>query len=116
MEIKYRENAERINTEILREWATGKGKNPVSWKTLTTVLHDIRHSALASDIEEVKLVSVETPEEEVQLPLLAHSGGMCMAVLNTLEKNLHATKENFMTFCSCLGMGYCYFGSTLRIL
>ena len=93
MEIKHRENAERINTEILREWATGKGKKPVSWKTLTEVLHDIELDDLASKIEEVKLVSVETPEEEVQLPLLAHSEGMCMAVLNTLEKNLHATKK-----------------------
>ena len=54
IECDYRE-IERINTEILREWATGKGKNPVTWKTLTTVLRDIGLHILASEIEEVKL-------------------------------------------------------------
>ena len=54
LELEYRQNAERINTEILREWATGRGKKPVSWETLTTVLHDIEFGALASEIEEVK--------------------------------------------------------------
>ena len=37
---KHREDAEQINTEIIREWATGRGKKPVTWKTLTIVLHD----------------------------------------------------------------------------
>ena len=55
MEHKYREDAERINTEILREWAMGRGKNPVSWETLTEVLRDIELCTLASEIEEVKL-------------------------------------------------------------
>ena len=56
IEHKHREDAEQINTEILREWATGRGKNPVNWKTLTTVLRDIGLCTLASEIEEVKLV------------------------------------------------------------
>ena len=55
MEHKHREDAERINTEILREWAMGRGKKPVSWETLTQVLRDIELGALASEIEEVKL-------------------------------------------------------------
>ena len=55
LELEYRQNAERINTEILQEWATGRGKKPVSWETLTTVLRDIELDALASEIEEVKL-------------------------------------------------------------
>ena len=55
LELEYRQNAERINTEILREWVTGRGKKPVTWETLTEVLHDIQLSALASEIEEVKL-------------------------------------------------------------
>ena len=42
IEHKHRGDAMQINKEILREWATGKGKKPVSWKTLTEVLHDIR--------------------------------------------------------------------------
>ena len=56
IEHKHREDAVQINTEILREWATGRGKKPVNWKTLTTVLHDIGLHILASEIEEVKLV------------------------------------------------------------
>ena len=45
----------QINTEILREWATGRGKNPVSWETLTEVLRNIGLGALASEIEVMKL-------------------------------------------------------------
>ena len=58
LELEYRQNAKRINTEILREWATGRGKNPVSWETLIMVLRDIEFGALASEIEEVKLKTV----------------------------------------------------------
>ena len=54
IERKHREDAERINTEILREWATGREKKPVTWETLTKVLHDIELNALASEIEAVK--------------------------------------------------------------
>ena len=55
IERDYRE-IERINTEILREWATGRGKNPVSWKTLTEVLRNTGLCALASEIEAVKIL------------------------------------------------------------
>ena len=54
MELKYNQDAERINKEILQEWATGRGKKPVSWQTLTEVLRDIELCALASEIEAVK--------------------------------------------------------------
>ena len=54
IERDYRE-IERINTEILREWVTGRGKKPVTWETLTEVLRDIELGALASKIEDVKL-------------------------------------------------------------
>ena len=57
MEHEHREDAEQINTEILREWATGRGKKPVTWKTLTEVLRDIGLHTLASEVEAVKLVS-----------------------------------------------------------
>ena len=57
MERRHREDAEQINTEILREWATGRGKKPVSWKTLTTVLRAIELGALANEIEEVQTMS-----------------------------------------------------------
>ena len=55
LELEYRQNAERINTEIFREWATGREKKPVTWETLTEVLRDIELGALASEIEAVKL-------------------------------------------------------------
>ena len=55
LEFEYRPSTERINTEILREWVTGKGKKPVTWETLTEVLRDIELGALASEIEAVKL-------------------------------------------------------------
>ena len=48
---------ERINTEILQKWATGRGKKPVTWETLIEVLRDIELGALASEIEAVKLKS-----------------------------------------------------------
>ena len=51
LELEYRQNTERINTEILREWVTGRGKKPVTWKTLTEVLRDIELNVLASEIE-----------------------------------------------------------------
>ena len=45
---------ERINTEIVREWVTERGRKPVTWKTLTEVLHNIQLHALACEIEAVK--------------------------------------------------------------
>ena len=55
MEHKHRGDAEQINMEILEEWVNGRGKQPVSWVTLTEVLRDVELSELASDIEAVKL-------------------------------------------------------------
>ena len=55
LELEYRQNVKRINTEILREWVSGRGKKPVTWETLTEVLRHIELCALASEIEEVKL-------------------------------------------------------------
>ena len=62
IEHKHRGDAEQINTEILREWATGGGKNPVTWETMTKVLHDIELSVLASEIEVIKLKSTISTE------------------------------------------------------
>ena len=55
-------DAEQINKEILEQWITGRGKHPVTWKTLTQVLHDIELSTLAEEIEAVKCHA--NPEEE----------------------------------------------------
>ena len=50
LEHKYQRDAERINTEILREWLNGEGKQPVTWATFIEVLRDIELSSLAKDI------------------------------------------------------------------
>ena len=51
---EYMKDAEEINKEILEQWITGRGKQPVTWKTLTEVLRDIELSTLAGEIEVVK--------------------------------------------------------------
>ena len=48
-------DAEKATINILKEWIAGKGKHPVTWKTLTEVLHDSGLSELAGEIEDVKL-------------------------------------------------------------
>ena len=47
-------DAEEINKEVLEQWTTGRGKHPVTWKTLTEVLYDIELKTLAGEIEAVK--------------------------------------------------------------
>ena len=47
-------DSNEINIEIIEEWVTGKGKHPVTWKTLTEVLRDIELSTLAEEIEAIK--------------------------------------------------------------
>ena len=54
MARKHLNDAEEINTEILQEWLSGRGKQPVTWPTLVKVLHDIELSSLADEIEAVK--------------------------------------------------------------
>jgi hypothetical protein len=48
-------NAADINFEVLRLWLEGKGRQPVTWATLVTVLREIRLEELAKDIEAVKM-------------------------------------------------------------
>ena len=55
MNTKHSGDTEKLNIEILQEWLTGRGKQPVTWKTLTNTLHDAGLAVLASDIEAVKL-------------------------------------------------------------
>ena len=59
MEHKHREDAEKINMEILEEWVNGRGRQPVSWATLTEILRDVELSELASDIKAVKLQTTD---------------------------------------------------------
>ena len=54
MAHKHLRDAERINMEIIQEWLTERGKQPVMWTTLVEVLQDIELTALARDIKAVK--------------------------------------------------------------
>jgi hypothetical protein len=55
IEKEQMKKASDINLEILRLWLKGKGKQPVTWATLVTVLQDIGLDKLAKDIETVKV-------------------------------------------------------------
>ena len=52
--LKHMNDANEINIEIIEEWVAGKGKHPVTWKTLTEVLHDNELTTLAGEIEVTK--------------------------------------------------------------
>ena len=47
-------DAEQINMEVLQQWLAGRGKHPITWKTLTQVLHNIELNTLAGEIKAVK--------------------------------------------------------------
>lgn len=49
-----REDATKINRQVLRKWLEGGGKQPVSWATLATELELCGLSELAKDIRTVK--------------------------------------------------------------
>ena len=62
MARKHHYDAEQINIEILQEWLTGRGKQPVTWATLVEVLRDIELFALACEIE-----AVRCPEDQFEI-------------------------------------------------
>ena len=49
--VNRRGDKEAINLEILQEWVAGRGKHPVTWKTLIDVLRGINMDSLADEIE-----------------------------------------------------------------
>jgi len=63
MAHKHLNDPERINTDILQEWLTGKGKLPVTWATLVEVLNDIELSTLADSISTVHLLDMGSDGE-----------------------------------------------------
>ena len=54
LQHQYQRDPEQINTEIFREWLSGKGKQPVTWATLIEVL---------CDISAIKVVHCPTTEQ-----------------------------------------------------
>ena len=61
MAHKYLNDSEQINTEIIQEWLTGRGKQPVTWATLVAFLREIKLLTLAGEIEAVKCTLDQSP-------------------------------------------------------
>ena len=55
LENQCGKNAKDINTKVLQEWLSGGGMQPVSWKTLVSVLEDCGLTTLVDSITSVKL-------------------------------------------------------------
>ena len=60
--LEHGNNAERINTEILRRWIQGNGIPDRTWKGLLCVLRRVRRNMLANSVEEA------LTEEEATAP------------------------------------------------
>ena len=52
LEKELMKNAEDINYRVFQEWLQGKGRQPVSWETLVSVLEDIGLNQLAKSIRD----------------------------------------------------------------
>lgn len=55
LEKELMKNPENICRQIFMLWLQGKGKQPVTWSTLVTILHEIDLNQLAQSIADVKL-------------------------------------------------------------
>ena len=66
MAHKHSNDAERINIEVLTQWLTERGKQPVTWATLVEVLRDIEHSTLAGEIKAVFIRQSRLVSEHLQ--------------------------------------------------
>ena len=64
---KHGNDAEKITVAILAEWIAGRGRHPVSWKTLIDVLHNTGLSVLAGEIEAVKVQTVHSKAQSSEL-------------------------------------------------
>ena len=65
MAHKHSNDAEQINIEVLTQWLTGRGKQPVTWATLVEVLRDIELSTLAGEIEAVLICQSRLVSEDL---------------------------------------------------
>ena len=83
--------AEQINTDVLRQWINSKGKQPVTWKTLTEVLRDIKLNTLAGDIEAVKCHEEETIG---QVPIGINDDSVEGDIMSTAESTEESEQSN----------------------
>ena len=67
--LGHMNDAEKVNVAILEEWIAGRGKHPVTWKTLTETLCDIGLTMLAGEIAVIKLHSKPLTSEEIHFTL-----------------------------------------------
>ena len=51
LEHRYRGNGEEINRHILQEWLEGRGRKPITWATLATILRNAEKGELAAKLE-----------------------------------------------------------------
>ena len=63
----HHHSPERIASEILKKWIRGKGKQPVTWKTLTDTLRAVGLTELATCIE-TSLTSPHSSHKNVHRP------------------------------------------------
>ena len=49
--VTHKENSNHINRDIFTEWLQGSGAQPVTWRTLATILRQTGLVALAEEIE-----------------------------------------------------------------
>ena len=60
-------DAEKINVTILEEWIAGRGKHPVTWRTLTEILQDTGLNVLAGEIADVKFKAAHCQAQSSEL-------------------------------------------------
>ena len=112
-------DAEQINMEIFRQWINGRGKHPITWKTLVEVLRDIELNVLAGEIEVVKCHQITKVKHIVHREIAGsikhvkhheatleekNSRGFSIGVV---EGDVQRGLENMTTKCSeqtCIGL------------
>ena len=97
---KHKNDAEKTIVNILEEWIAGRGKHPVTWKTLTETLCDTGLNVLAEEIEAVKLQTAHSKAQSSELDLLQyrilfvrHNSKSRHSVLASCI--LHCTQQSF---------------------
>ena len=81
--------------ELLRQWINGRGKQPVTWKTLTEVLHDIELSTLAREIEVLKCHK-ETIGQ-ARIPISDHHAEKDVLTTKTTEESKQSSTRDVHT-------------------
>ena len=87
---EHRNDSESITVAILAEWIAGRGRHPVSWRTLIEVLNDIGHRVLAREIGAVKVQTVHSKVQSSELKLL-------LSQHDSISHTLYGEINNYVT-------------------